>query len=1243
METPRHPDDAGRPNAPAGPEGPPAPAPPPPPPGASVIELFLGQSREIADDSPTVISRLPPRQASSDAVFAGTLRGQKLAHFELIDPVGVGGMAAVLRARDTQLDRFVALKILPPETADPENVRRFHQEARAAARLDHENIARVFFCGEDQKLHFIAFEFVEGQNLRMILEKRGRLPAPEALHYLLQVGTGLAHAASRGVVHRDIKPSNIIISPNGRAKLVDMGLARSLGPQPDKGLTQSGVTLGTFDYISPEQALEPRDADVRSDIYSLGCTFYHLLTGQPPVPDGTAAKKLHHHQHVAPVDPRQLNPAVPDDVAAILARMMAKEPRDRYQRPEHLVQHLILVAQRLGGNEGPDELLFVDAPLPNPPPARPLLVAAVGAGLLVGVVVLLGQTASAPRDPAPWDTAASADARPDKAAGTHERVNGGQEPAAKDRPAAAAAAVPVYNQADGGARELNDFLTKHAGDREVHVVLGHDVYLPVPGSDDPERAPFGLTFKGKKLVVRAKDPARPPTVWLKYDGRRPPASVWAALTASADEVELEGIRFVVDAAMSESSMAAVLLQGGRTHRVTNCEFVQAQPPADPQHSRLSAVVLDGSAEAGPRPSLSLAECRFVAARQFGARGDGEAVAAEAPRLRDVDRGGQDAVTVLGGAGVVATQCVFGPHAALFRVDGRGKRERAEVQLRNCSAFLVSESAVVALQRVAECDLALDCCLISRPVSGAEMAGGPAEGKGAVLVRQTGDPAGDLTFRGRENRYHNLDAYWVHATGMENKVVTGLAGFQARLRDEKLGSDESKAVLPYPWKEADPFKALERGDFFAAFQVDDRLRELRLPRDRLVGAEGFGGNSYLARLSPLPDDKPGPQPARAKEKQVIPGKSVPAEGVYPSLAEALAAARPGDVILVRHDGPLPVGPVRLDRAGLDVTVRPYPDNHPVLVLGETNDADAALFRVTDAKLTLEKLAVHLRPGGADVRTQSVVALHGDGQCVFKGCLITLDADGKDPTLAAVTVAEAARPPRQAARAAFENTFVRGDGALAWARSARPFELEASNALVALSGSLLAVDAGRDALPAGQAAAVKLDRVTGYLGGHFLHVRAGKDARGLLPFNFKSVSGCLFVARPTGNAFVQFDGPETSEEKMKGLLSWSGSHNAYHRFSQMLEQQPPPGTADMALAPYGQDKWRTFTGEDDCNFLSKSPFADPPAEVRLTEAAPGNFKLKSDAGVSLQGYGAEVEPLPRPAADGATRPEPKEENP
>src|SRR5258708_38864924 len=127
-----------------------------------------------------------------------------------------------------------------------------------------------------------------------------------------------------------------------------MGLARNLDRRNERDLTQSGVTLGTFDYISPEQALEPREADVRSDIYSLGCTFYHMVTGQPPVPEGTAARKLQHHQQVKPADPRELAPNIPDEVAMIMARMMAKNPRDRYQTPEHLVHDLLQAARKLG-------------------------------------------------------------------------------------------------------------------------------------------------------------------------------------------------------------------------------------------------------------------------------------------------------------------------------------------------------------------------------------------------------------------------------------------------------------------------------------------------------------------------------------------------------------------------------------------------------------------------------------------------------------------------------------------------------------------------------------------------------------------------------------------------------------------------------------------------------------------------------------------------------------------------------
>jgi serine/threonine protein kinase len=285
------------------------------------------------DDVITVVSTRRPGMPFAD------LRGRRIGPYVVEAPIGLGGMGAVFRATDVELNRPVALKLLPPAFAgDPEMVSRFRTEARAAALLDHENVARVFGSGEADGFHFIAYEFVDGATLRDVIEDRGRLTPAEVAGYLLQAARGLAHAAAQGVTHRDLKPSNVVITPDGRVKIVDMGLARCEGPA--ESVTQSGVTLGSFDYMAPEQAIDPRSADARSDIYSLGCTAYHALTGRPPVPEGTAARKLQHHQQVRPPDPRQYNRDVPDPLLNVLARMMAKEPGKRFQSPAELVASL---------------------------------------------------------------------------------------------------------------------------------------------------------------------------------------------------------------------------------------------------------------------------------------------------------------------------------------------------------------------------------------------------------------------------------------------------------------------------------------------------------------------------------------------------------------------------------------------------------------------------------------------------------------------------------------------------------------------------------------------------------------------------------------------------------------------------------------------------------------------------------------------------------------------------------------
>ncbi len=334
---------------------------PPVPEDGSAREVPTGEPLVEFEEATVISDKAPlPVEGNSDVDFSmakmspadlgRALLGQRLAHYELREFVGGGGMGAVFRAHDTQLDRTVALKVLSrDEGADGEMVRRFRNEAQSAARLDNDYIARVYFFGEDRGLHYIVFEFIEGTNVRDIVARTGPLNIEQALSYTIQVAEALNHAHSRNVVHRDIKPSNIIITAEGRAKLVDMGLARLHQVQrPDDDLTASGVTLGTFDYISPEQARDPRNADVRSDIYSLGCTLYYMLTARPPFPEGTVLQKLLQHQGDEAPDPRELNPDIPDELWNLMRRMLAKDPRKRYQEPRPLLIDLIPIANVYG-------------------------------------------------------------------------------------------------------------------------------------------------------------------------------------------------------------------------------------------------------------------------------------------------------------------------------------------------------------------------------------------------------------------------------------------------------------------------------------------------------------------------------------------------------------------------------------------------------------------------------------------------------------------------------------------------------------------------------------------------------------------------------------------------------------------------------------------------------------------------------------------------------------------------------
>ncbi|HVS37951.1 MAG TPA: serine/threonine-protein kinase [Gemmataceae bacterium] len=1165
-----------------------------PTPGQAEDFSALNDFVESTDDTPTIISRAGPHRRSEEP--PGGLRGRKLAHFELIEPIGVGGMAAVIRARDTQLDRLVALKILPPDMAnDPENVRRFHQEARSAARLDHENIARVFFCGEDQRLHFIAFEFVEGDNLRTILERRGRLPFAEALHYILQVAAGLAHASQRGVVHRDIKPSNIIITPTGRAKLVDMGLARSMERQDDKGLTQSGVTLGTFDYISPEQALEPREADVRSDIYSLGCTLYHVLTGRPPVPDGTAAKKLHHHQHVKPRDPRELVPGLPDEAAVILDRMMAKRPQDRYQSPEQLVQHLLLAASKLGNASNvPEGVLSVEAALPPAPAGRPLLLAGLAAALVVAVVVAVeafnrapptagsaGPVANAPEPSKPDLSSAPPVKPPAVAVQTNQPADVPTPPQPQPLPA-----VARYGPDDG---DLVEWLKNQDKNAPKEIVLGGDLDLLL--SQDSDAALLALT--GPKVTIQAA-PGKHPTIRFSQNGPAQVAPSWVGLSIDSPNVKISGVRFLVDEGDSNVRMVGLRLHApaSAVFNVDNCEFIQARPGAGEKRlASLQAATETASA------TLNLSGCRFFSFQRIEA-GDGF----DNETLANDGFGGDVAIIREGPVRIQALNCAFGPHAADFRLEG-GQSASPLLTLNHCSVLAAGPGAVFDIQSGAAVDIHAQASLFSHPSA----AVGPA-----FLIRQPGRGSDAVcNYTDDDSRYHGFDAFCVNGDQWEQWPEAEIAA--------------SSVLKDSPWSAADPLKPFrrcslkeDRDEHFAdAFQINESSADLRIDKTLPVGVKSLGLVDYVEALRRA--DKTA-DAAQQKRRTVDPNRDDSSKQIYKTLAQALAASEPGDEILLSWDGPQQVDPIRLDTKKLqDVTIRADKNRRPQLLLAASQEPEPAMFRVFDGKLRLEGLEFVLRPDPDRFDRQSLIDLVGQGQCSLKNCIVTLDG-GNRPTrsLAVAWLSDPSKgkmmqpglPADQAplAQLTLESCFIRGDGNLITCQPSRPFTLNATNTLAALNGSFLSIDAGSATPPGADVISLNLTKVTAYVSSNLVSLHAAKEAPNFTPVQC-TPKDCLIVAA-AGKPMIYLNAMDLSQDPddKKGFVTWLGPGRIdFGNFSTMFNENPPPNGMAVPVSPSQWDSNNWGGNTVDKQMASFHWATDPPkADDSFSTAMPLQFR-------------------------------------
>jgi serine/threonine protein kinase len=302
-------------------------------------------------------------------LFSGQWEELAIGPYQVLDRLGEGGISEVFKAWDTVRGRVVALKVLRQHLAKKTDaVRQFQRELQAVTRLSHPNIIKTFDANQVGALHYFAMEFVEGMDLDHFVQHVGPLPVEQACDFVRQVAQGLQHAHQLGLVHRDIKPANLFLlhppqpgrdgcpgmprrSPDPVVKIIDWGLARLMrgtgeaaddpaGAEVPETEAEKGMLIGTADYIAPEQAHDASIVDTRADIYSLGCTFYYLLTGRPPFPGPSLMQKLLQHQESEPEPVSNLRQDLPEGLAALVQRMMAKKPEDRFQIPLLVVASL---------------------------------------------------------------------------------------------------------------------------------------------------------------------------------------------------------------------------------------------------------------------------------------------------------------------------------------------------------------------------------------------------------------------------------------------------------------------------------------------------------------------------------------------------------------------------------------------------------------------------------------------------------------------------------------------------------------------------------------------------------------------------------------------------------------------------------------------------------------------------------------------------------------------------------------
>lgn len=320
----------------------------------SIPLLAQCHARSLAD---TLVADGHLTRYQAEKLFQGFWQGLVLGPYHVLAPLGRGGMGTVYLARDTRIENhegntgahpssLLALKVLPPKRAREEEttLARFRREMELGRMLSHPNVTRTLDTGIIDEVHFIAMEYVPGDSLRRLVSREGPRPVVEAARLFADVAAGLAHAHARGLIHRDLKPSNIMVTPEGRAKILDLGLALLMDeerPADRTVLGGEGYILGTMDYIAPEQGSNATDVGPWSDLYSLGCSLFFTLCGVPPFPGGSSVQKIRWHQTEPPPSVRTMNALVPPDFAAFVDQLLSKRCEDRPRSAEDVRERLL--------------------------------------------------------------------------------------------------------------------------------------------------------------------------------------------------------------------------------------------------------------------------------------------------------------------------------------------------------------------------------------------------------------------------------------------------------------------------------------------------------------------------------------------------------------------------------------------------------------------------------------------------------------------------------------------------------------------------------------------------------------------------------------------------------------------------------------------------------------------------------------------------------------------------------------